>query len=89
MRKEYDFTAAQKWQLKDIDDRIEQLNRQIFDLCMERENIYMQARCCYIFDTDEDRRSIEYAVAARILNEPIIKKEGIVKMIFEDKEEQR
>ena len=89
MRKEYDFTAAQKWQLKDIDDRIEQLNRQIYDLCMERENIYMQARGRYIFDTEEDRRSIEYAVAARILNEPIIKKEGIVKMIFEDKEEQR
>jgi hypothetical protein len=87
MRTEYVFTVAQKAELRRIDDEIEQLNRQIFDLCMKRENIYMQARGRYIFDTEEDVRTINYAVAAGILNEPIIKKEGIVKMIFDERDE--
>lgn len=84
MRTEYDFTEAQKAGLRRIDDEIEQLNRQIFDLCMEREHIYMQVRCRYIFDTEEYvTRLKERARLIGLPSQPLIPHDAIVKMIFE------
>lgn len=90
MRTEYDFTEAQKAELKKIDDQIEQLNRQIFDLCMERERIYMQARGRYIFDTDELYNVYDVYTMAKnwLFDKPLIPHDDIVKIIFDEKEEE-
>lgn len=86
MRTEYVFTEAQKAELRRINDEVEQLNRQIFDLCMEREHIYMQARGRYIFDTEELYNVYDvYAMAKNVLfDKPLIPHDAIVKMIFDE-----
>ena len=88
MRTEYDFTTSQKTELKRIDDEIEQLNRRIFDLYMEREAIYMQACCHYIFEKDEPIDMYKL-VAAGVIDKPLLSTNAVVKMIFEDKEEEQ
>ena len=88
MRTEYDFTTAQKAELKRIDDEIEQLNRRIFDLCMERDMIYTRTHCHYIFEKDEPI-DVYKLVAAGAIDKPLLSTNAVVKMIFEDKEEEQ
>lgn len=83
MRTEYDFTTAQKAELRKIDEQIEQLNRQIFDLYMKRVSILAQASCRYIFDKDEVP-SIDGLIRAGIFDKPVIQKQCVVKIIDVD-----
>lgn len=55
MRTEYILSEKEKAAIAIIDERIEMLNKEIFDLCMQKQTIQLHARVRYIPETDEER----------------------------------
>lgn len=77
MKTEYLLTEAQKAELADID-------RQIEMLCRRRADIYMRSNVRYVTETREGFEAVENYRKFMTYGMPVIRNEGIVKMIFEE-----
>lgn len=73
MKTEYMFTAAQQAELDAID-------RQMFELCKRKADIYATANCRYITETPEEFMSVERL--KYLINNPVIPDEAIANIIF-------
>lgn len=58
MRTERILSEAQQARIRAIDERIELLNKEIFELCMQRNTIEMLAPVKYIAETAEEEEQI-------------------------------